>query len=182
MRPISLDSQNSAKVKERKKEIRKGTNKLSPGSRLEAATLRLEDIASSTIELPQAVPALQQTLASPQSAHSSTSNPAPPPPPKAPEEPLPESIEEFDAFINQSVQKFVKLSDGLNDLIAQQVRGASHTSDSSHCPTSLTPFLLVHRPQRFSKGSRSSAGSFSSRPRLRSPTSRVLTLPHTKIY
>jgi len=101
--------------------------------RLEAATARLEDIASSTIELPQAVPALQETLASPQSgisaastpaaAASSVQTPAPSPapaPPAPPQESVPESIEEFDAFINQSVRKYAKLSDAIGGLIAKQ--------------------------------------------------------------
>ena len=104
--------------------------------RLEAATARLEDIASSTIELPQAVPALQETLASPQSGISAASTPAaaassaqtpapspapaPPAPPAPPQEPVPESIEEFDAFINQSVRKYAKLSDDIGGVIAEQ--------------------------------------------------------------
>ncbi|KAI1384875.1 adenylate cyclase associated N terminal-domain-containing protein [Hypoxylon trugodes] len=92
--------------------------------RLEAATTRLEDIASSTIELPQAVPALTATVAtpsgpssvaSPPPSHSSTSNTK-----QAAPEPLPESIEEFDAFIDQSVDKYVKASNKLGGLIAEQ--------------------------------------------------------------
>lgn len=99
-------------------------------NRLEAATSRLEDIASSTLELPQAVPALQQTLASPTSGVSTASAlptpaptpvPAPPPAPKAPAEPLPECIEEFDAFIKNSVGKFAELSKNIGGLIAEQV-------------------------------------------------------------
>ncbi|KAI1324167.1 adenylyl cyclase-associated protein [Xylariaceae sp. FL0255] len=95
--------------------------------RLEAATTRLEDIASSTVELPQAVPALSKSIASP-SDLSATSSPAPtaplasspaPPPPSA-AEPLPESIEEFDNFINQSIDKYVKISEKLGGLIADQ--------------------------------------------------------------
>lgn len=108
---------------------------LTPSPRLEAATSRLEDIASSSIEIPQGVPALQQTLASPQSgtstaAVSSVHTPAPPTPaptpaqqpapPKMPAEPLPESIEEFDAFIKTSVGKFATLSKELGGLVAQQ--------------------------------------------------------------
>ncbi|KAI1207955.1 adenylate cyclase associated N terminal-domain-containing protein [Annulohypoxylon truncatum] len=94
--------------------------------RLEAATTRLEDIASSTIELPQAVPALTATVATP-SGPSSISSPIPhaalPPPPalkEAPAEPLPESIEEFDNFISQSVEKYVAASNKLGGLIAEQ--------------------------------------------------------------
>jgi adenylyl cyclase-associated protein len=79
-------------------------------------------MASSAIELPQGVPALQQTLASPQSGVSTApsaptpaATPAPPP-----AEPLPESIEEFDAFIKTSIGKFATLSKGLGGLIAEQ--------------------------------------------------------------
>ncbi|KAI0386028.1 adenylate cyclase associated N terminal-domain-containing protein [Hypomontagnella monticulosa] len=95
--------------------------------RLEAATTRLEDIASSTIELPQAVPSLTATVATP-SGPSSVASPTPQPalaplpplPKQAPQDPLPESIEEFDAFISQSVDKYVQASNKLGDLIAEQ--------------------------------------------------------------
>lgn len=98
-------------------------------ARLEAATSRLEDIATSSIELPQGVPALHQSVASPQSASTPTSStpatatPAPPPasaPKAAPAEPLPESVEEFDAFINTTVLKFAKASKELGGLVAEQ--------------------------------------------------------------
>lgn len=85
--------------------------------RLEAATSRLEDIASSTAELPQAVPALTHTQASP--VASSAPTPAPPAP-KAPEEPLPEVVEDFDAFISSSVDAYVQASNKLGGLIAEQ--------------------------------------------------------------
>jgi adenylyl cyclase-associated protein len=86
-------------------------------TRLEAATLRLEDIASSTIELPQGVPALTHTLASPPPGASPTvATPA------APAEPVPESIEEFDAFINQSVKKYEATSKKIGGVMAEQVR------------------------------------------------------------
>jgi adenylyl cyclase-associated protein len=88
--------------------------------RLEAATARLEDIATSTIELPQSVPALQQSLASPKSAASAASTPVPTSAPKLPPEPVPESIEEFDSFIENSVGKYVKLSKAIGGLVAEQ--------------------------------------------------------------
>ncbi|KAI0023068.1 adenylate cyclase associated N terminal-domain-containing protein [Xylariomycetidae sp. FL0641] len=99
--------------------------------RLEAATTRLEDIASSTIELPQAVPALSQNNIPTPPNPSGTGSPAPlppvssatsaPAPPKpAAQEPLPECIEEFDAFISQTVDKYVKASNKLGGLIAEQ--------------------------------------------------------------
>ncbi|KAI8632161.1 adenylyl cyclase-associated protein [Xylariaceae sp. FL1651] len=97
--------------------------------RLEAATTRLEDIASSTIELPQGVPALSQPIASP-SEQSARASPSPLPPVSSsvpttvpaliPQDPLPESVEEFDNFISQSVNKYVKASNKLGGLIADQ--------------------------------------------------------------
>ncbi|CAK7222370.1 suppressor of rasval19 [Sporothrix curviconia] len=96
--------------------------------RLEAATARLEDIASSTIELPQAVPNLQQSIASPASGGSSVSTPAPAAAPAAAPkaapalaaEPLPESVEEFDVFLEGAVAKFVDLSNKRGGLVAEQ--------------------------------------------------------------
>lgn len=98
--------------------------------RLEAATSRLEDIAQSAIELPQAVPALHQPSSA--APESSASTAAPPPPPAAPAapaaptatapppEPVPESIEEFDSLISQSVDKYAKLSDAIGGHVAEQ--------------------------------------------------------------
>ncbi|TQN70426.1 Adenylyl cyclase-associated protein [Colletotrichum shisoi] len=91
---------------------------------LEAATARLEDIATSTIELPQAVPSLNQSVESAPSAPNATTPPPPPPQaaaaPQAPPEPVPESVEEFDQFIATSVDKYVYMSKQLGGLIADQ--------------------------------------------------------------
>ncbi|KAI5466541.1 adenylate cyclase associated N terminal-domain-containing protein [Mariannaea sp. PMI_226] len=88
--------------------------------RLEAATSRLEDIASST-ELPNDSPAVDPPTKSPTDLSSTPTLPGPPPaPPKPVAEPLPESIEEFDAFLNSAVEKYVKLSNALGGLVAQQ--------------------------------------------------------------
>jgi adenylyl cyclase-associated protein len=100
--------------------------------RLEAATARLEDIASSTVELPQGVPALKETLATPQSGIIATSTPAPAAPPPPAPEPVPESIEEFDNFVNTTVQKYAKLSKSLGGLLAEQV-----------CPVRQLPYLTA---------------------------------------
>ncbi|KAI8954066.1 adenylate cyclase associated N terminal-domain-containing protein [Xylaria longipes] len=95
--------------------------------RLEAATTRLEDIATSTIEIPQAVPALSQPITSPPdqsdgatplASASSSASPAISTP--VPQDPLPESVEEFDSFISQSVDKYVQASDKLGGLVAEQ--------------------------------------------------------------
>ncbi|KAL1903011.1 suppressor of rasval19 [Sporothrix stenoceras] len=115
--------------------------------RLEAATARLEDIASSTIELPQAVPGLQQSIASPATGESSVSTPsaattAAVAAPKAaptttPAEPLPEIIEEFDVFLNGAVAKFVELSNKRGGLVAEQ---AAKVQDGFHAQRT---FLLI---------------------------------------
>lgn len=95
--------------------------------RLEAATTRLEDIASSTIELPHAVPALSNPVTSaPEQSNGATPLPSASPAPSpaistpAPQDPLPESVEEFDNFINQSVDKYVKASNKIGGLVAEQ--------------------------------------------------------------
>ncbi|KAM0252388.1 hypothetical protein ACHAQJ_007720 [Trichoderma viride] len=82
--------------------------------RLEAATSRLEDIASST-ELPKDVAGL-----APASPQSDTDAAPLPPTLKEPQEPLPESIEDFDVFLNTSLDKYVKLSSQLGGVVAQQ--------------------------------------------------------------
>lgn len=97
--------------------------------RLEAATSRLEDIASSAVEIPQAVPGIQETLASPIATSTQGVSNAPTPPAAvaaatapagAADEPLPESIEDFDVFLKTSVDKYAKLSQQLGGLIAEQ--------------------------------------------------------------
>ncbi|KUJ17089.1 uncharacterized protein LY89DRAFT_669512 [Mollisia scopiformis] len=85
-------------------------------NRLEAATSRLEDMAASAIDISGA-PAPAPT------------GPLPPPPvtaraapeqPKPVQEALPESVEDFDAFITGPVKKYVNLSDELGGLVAEQ--------------------------------------------------------------
>ncbi|KND86868.1 Adenylyl cyclase-associated protein [Tolypocladium ophioglossoides CBS 100239] len=87
--------------------------------RLEAATSRLEDIATST-ELPKDVPALSQSqpVTSPPDASAVSTPPFDPKYPPA--EPLPESIDEFDLFLGTSLNKYGKLSSQLGGLVAQQ--------------------------------------------------------------
>lgn len=89
--------------------------------RLEAATSRLEDIATST-ELPKDVPALKETVLSPPAASTPQ---AVPQAPTAPQEELPESIEDFDNFLNSSVDKFAKLSTQIGGVVAKQAAEVS---------------------------------------------------------
>ncbi|KKA27105.1 hypothetical protein TD95_001120 [Thielaviopsis punctulata] len=104
--------------------------------RLEAATLRLEDIAEATIGIapttPESAPAAAApTISAATSSHPPPAGPAgpagtvpppppPPAPPKAPIEALPESIEEFDNFLKKSVGKYVSLSNEVGGLVAEQ--------------------------------------------------------------
>ena len=86
--------------------------------RLEAATSRLEDMASATVEPPKTNGAAPPPVI-----------PLPPTPvaaavaevPKPLPEALPESVEEFDAFLTGPLKKFVNLSDELGGPVAQQV-------------------------------------------------------------
>ncbi|KAJ1331743.1 adenylyl cyclase-associated protein [Microdochium nivale] len=85
--------------------------------RLEAATSRLEDIASSTTAQPQSASAAPNisSLSSAPPAASATPTQQP-----APAEELPESIEEFDSFIASSVQKYVDASNKIGGAVAEQ--------------------------------------------------------------
>ena len=88
--------------------------------RLEAATSRLEDMATSldgpnTITPPVAA-AVQATV--PQASAKSTP-PSMPPPPVV--EPVPQSVEDFDIIINRDVKAFVDVSQKIGELVAEQV-------------------------------------------------------------
>ncbi|PMB71282.1 Adenylyl cyclase-associated protein [Beauveria bassiana] len=89
--------------------------------RLEAATSRLEDIATST-ELPKEVGA----LAAPASSSSALNNPdasaigAPRSASQPVPEELPESIEDFDAFVDSTVADYVQRSNEIGGLVAKQ--------------------------------------------------------------
>lgn len=90
--------------------------------RLEAATLRLEDIASSTVELPPSVPSLSTTQPTPTTATPTPIAPAPVSAPPISQAPLPESIEDFDCFITESVSNYVGLSDKIGGPVAEQAK------------------------------------------------------------
>ncbi|ATY59965.1 adenylyl cyclase-associated protein [Cordyceps militaris CM01] len=91
--------------------------------RLEAATSRLEDIATST-ELPKDVGALalpggSSSAALTPDASSSAATPRSAPQPPVPEE-LPESIDDFDAFVDSAVADYVRRSNDIGGLVARQ--------------------------------------------------------------
>ncbi|KAG5984024.1 hypothetical protein E4U55_006320 [Claviceps digitariae] len=91
--------------------------------RLEAATSRLEDIATST-ELANDVPVLNQNdecAGEAPGAPKTSSQTAPPKLSSAPNvEQMPEAIEEFDQLISSSVYKYVKLSNEVGGVVAKQ--------------------------------------------------------------
>lgn len=100
-------------------------------SRLEAATSRLEDIASSTIPPPpsDAPDAPKSNGVNPPTQQAIATLPSPPPPTivQAPainevvKEPIPESVAEFDNFIQGAVKRYVNLSDEIGGVVAEQV-------------------------------------------------------------
>ena len=89
--------------------------------RLEAATSRLEDIATSVDSThPETIAAIstaQATIAENAAAAALPAAAAPPP------EPLPRSIEDFDNVINEDVKEFVAASEAVGGLVQQQVSG-----------------------------------------------------------
>lgn len=108
-------------------------------NRLEAATSRLEDMATSHPESPQALP--QQTTESSRSvadaAGASSRDAAPsaplPPPPTPRAEPEPQMIEEYDSLIESTVVPFTKQAEALGGVIAQQVaRDLYHSTAVTH--------------------------------------------------
>jgi adenylyl cyclase-associated protein len=89
--------------------------------RLEAATSRLEDMASSTIEAPKTdgtAPTSSSTAIPPVAA---VVTPALEQPVKTVQEPLPELIEDFDTFLTGTMKKYVNLSDEIGGPVAEQV-------------------------------------------------------------
>ena len=89
-------------------------------TRLEAATSRLEDIASSTLD----ASSTSKSTDVPQMPRSSSAiaSSGPPPPQSQPTPPsLPPSVEAFDNLINSEVKKFATLSQQLDDLVKEQV-------------------------------------------------------------
>lgn len=91
--------------------------------RLEAATSRLEDMASAIAEPPKTngTSPAEASNAAPVVVAAATSKSPSPPAPKPIAEPLPQIIEDFDSFIADSVQKYVKLSDEIGGVVAEQV-------------------------------------------------------------
>lgn len=129
-------------------------------NRLEAATSRLEDIATST-ELPKDVAVLSQTETSPVS-----DSPAPKLPSQAAlpnsaprtNEPMPEAIEEFDQLISSSVDNYVKLSNELGGVVEEQVSTSASTSTQHYFLANknlLTPQRLPKYLKDFKNSGRS---------------------------
>ncbi|KAH6635197.1 adenylate cyclase associated N terminal-domain-containing protein [Chaetomium sp. MPI-SDFR-AT-0129] len=99
--------------------------------RLEAATSRLEDIAQSSFDTTHPAAGSQQSAAAPKPAAPALPPPAPassappqtakgPTPVPAAQEPVPEFIEEFDTLTSQSLSKWIKISNDIGGLVAEQ--------------------------------------------------------------
>ncbi|KAH8804723.1 adenylyl cyclase-associated protein-like protein [Xylogone sp. PMI_703] len=92
--------------------------------RLEAATSRLEDMASSTFNPNGSAPTIVAPAPPPSASPlppAPSAAPAPPAaPPKPVEESIPESIEEFDEFINSSVKKYFTISEEIGGAVGKQ--------------------------------------------------------------
>lgn len=90
--------------------------------RLEAATSRLEDMASAAVDTPKTNGTVAPSTAAASVAPAAA--PTPPAPAKPIPEPVPESVEEFDAFLGGTLKKFVNLSDELGGPVSEQVRNS----------------------------------------------------------
>ena len=90
--------------------------------RLEAATSRLEDMATSSLETPRLNGAAPTPAPTGPLPPPPTISQTPPQPPKPVQEALPEVVEDFDTFLSGTVRKFVNLSDEMGGAIAEQVR------------------------------------------------------------
>jgi hypothetical protein len=129
--------------------------------RLEAATSRLEDIAT-TVDTP--TPALNGTPEPSTLAHSSpapqTSNNTPrastvtvipPPPPAKDDEQLPSVVEDFDKLLKEELASFITKSGSLDPLLGEQVWKSA---------TSEIVLLTLSRPKSSVERSRLSANFF----------------------
>ncbi|MCJ1474511.1 hypothetical protein MMC13_003169 [Lambiella insularis] len=88
--------------------------------RLEAATSRLEDIASSTLDPKTSTNGVASISDAATASNNSEPPPSSTPTPRQPPQPLPPAIEGFDALINGEVGAFVNMSEELGGLVAEQ--------------------------------------------------------------
>ena len=91
--------------------------------RLEAATSRLEDMATSVDAThPDTVAAITSASATQGiSATAATAAPTATEPTPPPTEPIPRSVEEFDKIVKEDVQAFATASEQIGGLVEQQV-------------------------------------------------------------
>lgn len=87
-------------------------------NRLEAATSRLEDMASSVGDAPKTNGA-SPTVSAPTAAAAVRPQPVTP---QKVAEPLPQTVEDFDAFIDTAVKKYVDRSNEIGGPVAEQVQ------------------------------------------------------------
>ncbi|RPA85905.1 hypothetical protein BJ508DRAFT_411535 [Ascobolus immersus RN42] len=109
--------------------------------RLEAATSRLEDIATfgthSTDQSGTSSGVAGSTTTTSLITPSSPPTPVAAPPAPVAQQQVPESIKDFDEIINDQVKKFVALSDGIDTLVAEQSKGVER------CFREQKRFLLI---------------------------------------
>jgi len=136
--------------------------------RLEAATSRLEDIASSSttfeaLDNGKIAQGNAPRASAPNLPGTAVSGPPAieAPKPAAPE--LPPAIKEMDELIEGEVKKFVEASKGIDPLVEGQVGHLYTRSKEDHCSQQDRP-----RPQQKPFATR--GASLSPRPRPRSPT------------
>ena len=95
---------------------------------MEAATSRLEDIASTVEHTPGNINgAAGSTDGSKSAASAATITPIP----EAPEEPLPPAIEDFDQLIDSDVQSFAESAKAIGGLVDEQVWRATRQKNTS---------------------------------------------------
>jgi adenylyl cyclase-associated protein len=90
--------------------------------RLEAATSRLEDMATSVDAThPDTIAAINSASATQGMAAAATAVPTATEPTAPPTEPIPRSVEEFDKIVKEDVQAFATASEQIGGLVEQQV-------------------------------------------------------------
>lgn len=95
---------------------------------MEAATSRLEDIASTVEHTPGNINgAASSTDGSKSAASAAIITPIP----EAPEEPLPPAIEDFDELIDSDVQSFAESAKAIGGLVDEQVWRAIRQKNTS---------------------------------------------------
>ena len=113
-------------------------------TRLEAATSRLEDIATTIVVDESEKP--NGTNLSSDKAVAATSSPAPALPEPTPE-PLPRSVEDFDKLIEEDVKAFVTASSKIGDLVEQQAKAVQQAFEAERTYLLVSTKAAEPKPQ-----------------------------------